>query len=251
MLAVISDLHLERPQEPAALAFSALLDELSTRQCTGLYILGDLFEAWVGDDEDSEIAEWTRAQLRRVVAAGVRVELIVGNRDFLIGSGFAAQTGVRVVAEPLQLQVGGRRLGMVHGDTLCTEDHAYLKLRQQLRDPAWQAAFLAQPLAARRAFAAKAREASRMHTASAAQSIMDATADGVLSCMQSIGCELLIHGHTHRPALHAGAAPRIVTGDWHAARSVLWLDQASGLCLEAHGQHCRANLADLLGARLA
>jgi len=224
----ISDLHLDAERPQITDLFERFLRE-EARSAQSLYILGDLFESWVGDDDDSDTALRVQAALRELVDAGVDVAFLHGNRDFLVGKDFSERTGVRLLDDPTLIELAGERTLLMHGDTLCLGDVAYQKIRRQLRDPAWQAAFLAQPLAARRAFAAQAREQSRAHTSSMSMEIMDVTPAAVIDAMTAHGVRRLIHGHTHRPARHRlelpqGSGERIVLGDWYEQGSVLRVD---------------------------
>lgn len=228
----VSDLHLDAARPACTELFLRFLREEAVA-AEALYILGDLFEAWVGDDADEALADAVRGALRALTAAGVPVSLMRGNRDFLLGPRFASDTGVRLLADPAVVWLHGQPTLLMHGDLLCTDDLAYQAFRRQVRDPDWQAQFLAQPLAARRAFAAQARAASQQHQAGLAQAletITDVNAETVASTMRQYGIFRLIHGHTHRPAIHSldvdgRSAQRIVLGDWY--------DQGS--CLRLHG----------------
>ena len=188
-----------------------------------LYLLGDVFEAYVGDDDDSPLLAAVLACLRRLSDADIAVGFAHGNRDFLVGAGFAAGSGARLMEDVETIGLAGRRVALLHGDTLCSDDLAYQTVRRQLRDPAWQAHFLAQGLDARRAFAAQARAQSAEHTAMAAAQIMDVNGGAVADLLARTGADWIIHGHTHRPAVHdLGAGKRrIVLGDWPRAAS--WL----------------------------
>jgi UDP-2,3-diacylglucosamine hydrolase len=231
----VSDLHLDAAR-PAitALFLDFLRDEAA--HSDALYILGDLFEAWVGDDVEGEPAATVRAALRALVDAGVPVYLMRGNRDFLVGQRFAADTGARLLPDPAVVPLYGEPTLLMHGDLLCTGDTAYQAFRAQVRDPRWQAQFLAQSLPAREAFAAKARAASQEHfrqigqkdvgAGGAMDAITDVAPDAVAATLARYGVRRLIHGHTHRPALHAldaqgRHAQRIVLGDWYTQGSVL------------------------------
>jgi UDP-2,3-diacylglucosamine hydrolase len=193
-----------------------------------LYLLGDVFEAYIGDDDDAPLVRAVAAALRRLADAGVELAFMHGNRDFLVGSGFADRCGARLLGDVEVIEFAGRRTALLHGDTLCTDDVQYQAVRQQLRDPAWQAHFLAQPLAARRAFAAQARAESAAHTATAAAEIMDVNADAVAAVLAGTGADWIVHGHTHRPAVHdlGGGRRRIVLGDWPRVASWLRVDES-------------------------
>ena len=232
----VSDLHLDAARPGITRLF---LDFLAgeARSAEALYVLGDLFEAWVGDDDPGEPGASVCAALKSVADSGVPVFLMRGNRDFLYGQRMAERCGATLLPDPCVVDLHGVPTLLMHGDLLCTEDTAYQAFRRQVRDPAWQANFLAQPLAARQAFAAQARAASREHQQGASESIMDVTPAAVAETMARFGVSRLIHGHTHRPAMHAllvdeRPAQRIVLGDWYDQGSVLRLD-GDGLSLDA------------------
>jgi UDP-2,3-diacylglucosamine hydrolase len=237
----VSDLHLD-PARPAITALFLHFLRTEAVDADALYILGDLFEAWVGDDVGGEPAQSVRAALKALSASGVPVYFQRGNRDFLAGARFAADTGARLLPDPAVVNLYGEPTLLMHGDLLCTGDTAYQAFRAQVRAPAWQAQFLAQPLAAREAFAAKARAASKEHqkdvgSGGAMDAITDVDADAVAQTLARYGVRRLIHGHTHRPAMHAldaggRHARRIVLGDWYEQGSVLRVD-ADGIELAA------------------
>lgn len=239
----ISDLHLDasRPAVTAqALAFLAG----PARSADALYILGDLFEAWIGDDASNQTADAVATALRALADAGVPVYFIHGNRDFLLGADYARRAGMRLLPEPSVIDLYGRPAVIEHGDLLCTEDTAYLAFRAQSRDPAFVARFLAQDQAERQAFADRARAASAASQAAMKDSdsysfetITDATEAAIVQRLEQFGCPLLIHGHTHRPGIHTHAVgdhagTRVVLGDWYEQGSVLEVD-ADGLVLHA------------------
>jgi UDP-2,3-diacylglucosamine hydrolase len=191
-----------------------------------LYILGDLVEAWIGDDDDAPLPQRIAHATRAVCEAGVPVYFMVGNRDFLLGETFAARAGMRLVEDGTVHDLYGTPTLLMHGDLLCTDDVAYQQLRRQLRSAEWKAQVLAMPLDARRALAAKARAESRSYTSGADEMLMDVNADAVAQAMRNAGVTRLIHGHTHRPAIHrfeldGRPAERIVLGDWYEQGSVL------------------------------
>jgi UDP-2,3-diacylglucosamine hydrolase len=229
----VSDLHLDAARPRITGLFLHFLRDEAVH-AEALYILGDLFEAWVGDDAQGEPAASVRTALRELTARGVPVYFQRGNRDFLAGSRFAADTGATLLPDPAVVMLYGEPTLLMHGDLLCTGDTAYQAFRAQVRAPAWQAQFLAQPLAAREAFAAKARAASREHqkdvgSGGAMDAITDVEPETVASTLARYGVRRLIHGHTHRPAIHAldaggRAARRIVLGDWYEQGSVLRVD---------------------------
>lgn len=237
----ISDLHLDASRPAVTELFGRFLHD-EARGADALYILGDLFEAWVGDDDSSEVGAYVAAHLREIADAGVPVYFIRGNRDFLVGTEYAQRSGFRILPDPAVAVLYGKPTLLMHGDLLCTEDVAYQQFRAQTRNPAWQAQFLAQPLAARLAFAAQARAASmarqkEMKGDDRAQfeTITDVTPATVEATFARYGIDTLVHGHTHRPAIHdlnvdGRARQRIVLGDWYEQGSVLRVD-AQGMKL--------------------
>jgi UDP-2,3-diacylglucosamine hydrolase len=196
------------------------------RGADALYILGDLFESWIGDDDDAPLANRVAQALHALRTSGVPIHFMHGNRDFLLGADYAERAGMTLLTDPAVIELVGERTLLMHGDTLCTDDVEYQKFRVLVRDPLWQAQFLAKPLAERRAFAAQARGESRKQTAMKAAEIMDVNQAAVESALRAHGVHRLIHGHTHRPATHrldldGTAAERIVLGDWYEQSSVL------------------------------
>jgi UDP-2,3-diacylglucosamine hydrolase len=221
----ISDLHLDLERPEVIDLLVRFLDERAV-DADALYILGDLFEYWIGDDDIRDGLLPTIEALRRVSDAGVPLSFMAGNRDFLIGSGFAERTGCRLLEDPTRVELYGVPTLLMHGDSLCTDDVAYQALRKQLRDPAWQAGFLTLPVEQRRAQAEALRRKSREATRGKAMEIMDVNAEEVDAAFRKHGVRRIIHGHTHRPAAHAlevdgEAARRIVLGDWYTQGSVL------------------------------
>lgn len=225
----ISDLHLDPSRPQITALFENYLASDEVRRADALYILGDLVEAWIGDDDDAELPQRIAAATRAVRDAGVPVYFMVGNRDFLLGKAFAQRAGMTLLEDGTVHDIHGRSALLMHGDVLCTDDIAYQAVRQQVRNPKWQKQILSMPLEARRAFAANAREDSKAHTGSTLENIMDVNDGAVAETMRQAGVTRLIHGHTHRPAVHAfdldgKAAERIVLGDWYEQGSVLRVD---------------------------
>ena len=225
----IADLHLDASRPHIIALFERYLASDEVRHSDALYILGDLVEAWIGDDDDAELPQRIASATRAVRDAGVPVYFMVGNRDFLLGEAFAARAGFTLLEDGTVHDIAGRHTLLMHGDILCTDDVAYQAIRAQVRTPQWQAQILAMPLQARRAFAAKARADSKAHTGSTMESIMDVNAQAVAAAMRNANVTRLIHGHTHRPAVHAfeldtKPAERIVLGDWYEHGSVLRVD---------------------------
>ena len=232
----ISDLHLSEERPHITAAFLAFLDG-EARQAGQLYLLGDLFDAWIGDDDDRPLAETVAVALARLSAAGVAVFFQHGNRDFLLGERYAHRCGMMLLPELALIKLGETSCLLAHGDQFCTRDQAYQAFRAQVRDPAWQAAFLARSLQERKAIAADLRARSREANSLKAQDIMDVTPAVVLDHMQQQGASLLIHGHTHRPARHAlqlpaGLGERCVLGDWDTHYWQACWSPATGLQLD-------------------
>jgi len=223
----ISDLHLDESRPQLVDAFEELL-ATQAKNVDALYILGDLFESHIGDDDDAALNARVARATRTLRDAGVPVFFMHGNRDFLLGPDYAARAGMTLLEDPAVIELAGERVLLMHGDTLCTDDVEYLKFRTLVRNPNWQRAFLAKPLAERRAFAAQARGESRRHTANAKPEIMDVNQIAVEAALRTHGVRRLIHGHTHRPATHrfdvdGMKAERIVLGDWYEQASSLTL----------------------------
>ena len=234
---LISDLHLDAERPAITELFGRFLED-EARGSDALYILGDLFEAWVGDDDPSEVGAFVADRLAALDRAGTPSYFIRGNRDFLLGDAYARKARMRILPDPAVVVIEGEPVVLMHGDTLCTDDVAYQAFRTQTRDPRWQAQFLAQPLAARLAFAQQARAASRAHQSGLKQEgLMEAITDvapaTVDATMARFGIPRLVHGHTHRPKVHDERhGTRIVLGDWYDQGSVLRVD-ANGATLSA------------------
>jgi UDP-2,3-diacylglucosamine hydrolase len=222
----IADLHLDDSRPQITVLFEHDLAGDEVRSADALYILGDLVEAWIGDDDDAELPRRIANATHAVRDAGVPVYFMVGNRDFLLGADYARRAGFELLDDGTVHTLYGRPTLLMHGDVLCTDDLAYQTVRKQVRTPEWKAHILSMPLEARRAFAAKARADSKAHTGNTMESIMDVNADAVAGTMRQAGVTRLIHGHTHRPAIHrfdldGQPAERIVLGDWYEQGSVL------------------------------
>lgn len=211
----ISDLHLQAAQPAITAAFHDFM-ERHARHAPQLYLLGDLFEFWVGDDDlDQPFNQQIIAALRSVSDAGTAIYWIAGNRDFLVGKDFAAAAGVTLLPELYITEIGGQQLVLVHGDAQCTEDVKYMEFRAMVRQPAYQQQFLALPLAQRKAIIAGMRDNSRKDQGMKSDEIMDVTPQAIADVFAQTGIEVMIHGHTHRPALHTvGATRRYVLPDW-------------------------------------
>lgn len=227
----IADLHLCQ-EEPAITAGFLHFLQREAPHCDALYILGDLFEAWIGDDDPNPLHQQIARALR---ALPVPVCFIHGNRDFLIGRRFAQACGMTLLPEEQVLTLYGHRLLIMHGDTLCTDDAGYLRFRAKVHNPWIQRLFLALPLWIRKRIAARMRADSKQANQHKSQTIMDVNQDAVAAAMLRQQVPLLIHGHTHRPAIHTlslkgETAQRAVLGAWHSRGSMIQLD-ASGIQL--------------------
>ena len=221
----ISDLHLD-PARPHIVDLFTRFVAGEARQAEALYILGDLFESWIGDDDDSPLARQVAQSLLALKQSHVPVFFMHGNRDFLLGQAYAQRAGMTLLSDPAVVEFDGERTLLIHGDTLCTDDIAYQEFRAVVRNPDWQNQFRARSLSERHAFAAQARAESVKHTAGAKPEIIDVNQGAVVAAMRKHGVRTLIHGHTHRPATHrfdldGQAAERIVLGDWYEQSSVL------------------------------
>lgn len=217
-LLFIADLHLDAAAPTTLELFRSFCRE-EARAAEALYILGDLFEAWIGDDADDPAATTARNALAQLSAHGTRILLLQGNRDFLLGESFMASCGGRLLPEPAVIEWHGQRIALCHGDSLCTADADYQALRNRLRSPEVKAALLAQPRSEREALARQAREASRQAGANKPDAITDVTQEAVDAMLDALDAEIMIHGHTHRPADHHwqhGSRPRrrLVVGAW-------------------------------------
>lgn len=228
----ISDLHLEAERPDITRAFLHFL-HTRARQAEALYILGDFFEAWIGDDGMDEFQHSIARALREVADGGTRLYLMHGNRDFLIGKAFCREAGCTLLHDPSVIALNGEKVLLMHGDSLCTLDVGYMKLRRWLRNPLSLFILRNLPLAKRHQLARTLRKESRAQTRMKASEIIDVTPEEVLRIMRRHGVRTLIHGHTHRPANHelqldGQPARRIVLGDWDRQGWALQAD-ASGL----------------------
>lgn len=239
MIYLISDLHLTDSDAALNHRFEVFTERL--RPNDDLYILGDLFEYWLGDDAVAFLGHsTTRQRLANLSANGVGLYFLSGNRDFLVGANFLAECGMKKLDPEHILQVGERRLLLMHGDSLCTDDIAHQKFRAMVLDPVWQDMFLSKTIDERDAMARLARYRSNDGKTTKSAEIMDVTATAVNDVMEQHSVTLLIHGHTHRPAVHqlkdSGATRhRVVLGDWDTAESVITLSEER-LTLRFRGQ---------------
>lgn len=230
MILLISDLHLEEERPDITRAF---LHFLATRACQAeaLYILGDFFEVWIGDDAITPFQQSIADALRALSERGTRIYLMHGNRDFMLGKGFCRAAGCTLLGDPSVVELGGQRVLLMHGDSLCTRDEGYMRLRRLLRNPLSLFILRHLPLSTRRKLARKLRNESRAQTRIKASDIIDVTPELIPRVLAEHGVRTLIHGHTHRPATHelevdGRPARRIVLGDWDQQGWALQVDES-------------------------
>lgn len=226
----ISDLHLREDTPTITATFLDFLAEQASK-ADALYILGDLFEAWVGDDDRTELSDSVARALRQLSDAGTGIFFMHGNRDFLLGNKYAERCGARLLDDPCVIDCHGHRVALMHGDSLCTRDTEYMRFREQVRSPEWQQGFLSRSLVERYMIAQQVREQSQAANSDKTSDIMDVTYSEVIRMLHELDVTMLIHGHTHRPAVHTirleqpirggYTATRIVLGDWHSRGWVL------------------------------
>jgi UDP-2,3-diacylglucosamine hydrolase len=225
----ISDLHIDASRPAIIEQFLSFL-AAEARDAEALYILGDLFESWIGDDAADTAQSAAIAGLHSLTTAGVPCFVMHGNRDFLLAKQFCLMSGAQLLPDPVLVTLYGEPILVMHGDALCTDDHAYQRLRATVREADWQRQFLALSVADRRALAGAARAGSQAHTAAMEYAITDVNAGSVAAALRGAGTATLLHGHTHRPAIHAlqvdgRACTRIVLGDWYDQGSLLRWDR--------------------------
>lgn len=225
MILFIADLHL-CSEEPAITAGFLRFLAGTAREAQALYILGDLFEAWIGDDDPEPLHGEIALAIKDLVDAGVPCYFIHGNRDFLLGKRFARKSGMTLLPEEKILDLYGRKILILHGDTLCTDDHGYQAFRQKVHNPVIQRLFLALPLFIRKRIAARMRVGSKAANSSKSMTIMDVNPQAVINTLTRHQVQWMIHGHTHRPEIHpltANGKPafRCVLGAWHTHGSMI------------------------------
>ena len=221
----ISDLHLDDSRPGIVAQFERFLAQVA-RGADGLYILGDLFEYWIGDDGAGMPLPARVITALQDAAGDTPVKFMHGNRDFLVAERFSQATGVALLADPTVVDLYGTRTLLMHGDTLCTGDVAYQKFRAQVHDPAWQSAVLAKPIADRVALAEQLRLMSEGAKNGKTMAIMDVADEAVEKAFEASGCDVMIHGHTHRPGRHVhrvGGRDRVrwVLNDWYRSPGYL------------------------------
>lgn len=221
----ISDLHLHASQ-PSLTNQVIEFFRTDARTADSLYILGDLFEFWIGDDDPDPAYSIIQDELRALTDSGVKCFVMHGNRDFLIGRQFERRTGCKLIADCTITELYGEQVLLLHGDVLCTDDRSYQRLRRVVRNPLVQLVFRCLSLKRRERIAARIRAGSMQHTSKATSMIMDVNSNAVENMFKRYNAKTMIHGHTHREAIHSHPInsvdyTRIVLGDWHARGSVL------------------------------
>jgi len=224
-LLFVSDVHLDAETPEATEQFLEFLRSHAAG-AEALYVLGDLFEAWIGDDDPDADKARVCAALRSLTASGVACFIQHGNRDFLLGAAFCAHTGCQLLPDPVVVEIHAERVLLTHGDALCVDDRAYQELRSVVRSPTWQQRFLSLPVADRARLAGALRAGSRAHVARSVPYVMDVNAEAVRAAFRATGTLRIIHGHTHRPGVHTTTldgkpAHRIVLGAWYEQGSYL------------------------------
>ena len=220
----ISDIHLSENNPHLTNAFKTFLNE-SKESCTHLFILGDLFEIWIGDDDDSSFNQEIKKILTDFTSNGPKTFFMHGNRDFLVGEAFGKETGITILPDPYALEINNQKVILSHGDFLCTDDKDYIDFRNQVRDKDWQNNFLEKPLDERKQIAATLRADSKEATSKKSNEITDVNNQSVEDFINEHQPDLFIHGHTHRPNIHdVGSSNRIVLGDWGDYGWVLNID---------------------------
>lgn len=223
----ISDLHLDESRSDCTACLTRFLKG-PARQADRLFILGDLFEAWIGDDVITEMSKLVAAALSDCADHGTQISFLAGNRDFLLGQHYASSAGMQLLQEPVRIMHDELEMTLLHGDQLCTDDIEYQRFRRLVRTDVWQSEFLSKPISERLEFASEARLASQKHTGEMASEIMDVNQQAVIQFMNDHKTDFVIHGHTHRPDIHQFdlnhfSATRIVLGDWYEQGSVLMI----------------------------
>ncbi len=230
-LGFISDLHLSETDTSLTNAFVDFLKSHSSN-LDQLYILGDLYEVWIGDDDSSSLITSTKDALSKASKAGLEIFFIHGNRDFLLDSSFAESTGISLLPDPFFLDYFGKKIALSHGDMFCVDDTEYQTFKKQVRSPKWKTEFLNKSLDERKSIASSMRDASKKNSSQKDFMIMDVNINEVASFFDKHGIDLLIHGHTHKPNIHEldgknSKLKRVVLGDWDKTGWCFYLDSTS------------------------
>lgn len=228
----ISDLHLD-PSQPKIIDYFFYFLEHIASGADALYILGDFFEAYIGDDSDNAFLQSIKKALRKATDAGLAIYLMHGNRDFLIGKTFEHETGVSLMSDPICITLYDNQYLLMHGDNLCTDDKKYQRFRKIVRHPFIKKCFLKLPLSFRKKIAGELREESMKHNEMKTAEIMDVNENSVLNMLEKYRVNTLIHGHTHKPAIHfiSTDKQRIVLSAWHEGGHYLEISRENGLRL--------------------
>lgn len=216
----ISDLHIESEDSVIMRSLLAVLEEHGPGS-DAIYILGDLFEVWVGDDDETPAAEIVAQALSKLAEQGTRIYLMHGNRDFLLGDDYARRCGGVLLDEPTVIDCYGQKIALLHGDSLCTRDTAYMAYREQVRTAEWQQEFLARPLLERHMVAQQLRQKSQEANTYKTSEIMDVTPQEVVNLLEELQVNMMVHGHTHRPGIHTIRLQEPIAGQQDATRIVL------------------------------
>lgn len=226
----VSDIHISEKNPEIGEQFIDFLEK-QARQSEALYILGDLFDYWLGDDDPNPEYKKIKSALTQYTNKEIPTYFMHGNRDFLIGGSFANETGIKIISDPSIIELYGEKILISHGDMFCVDDIAYQSGRKLTRSPNWQKMILAKSLKERKAFAYKAREKSSKHIQEANEILMDVNQGEINKTFKKYGLNQIIHGHTHKPAIHNSVIKgesykRIVLGDWYEQGSILKWDQS-------------------------
>tara|TARA_B100001123_G_scaffold173630_1_gene199472 strand:- start:275 stop:1006 length:732 start_codon:yes stop_codon:yes gene_type:complete len=223
----ISDLHLDESRPHTTALFQSFIEKLKENDPkTELYILGDLFESWIGDDYENELHNEMKATLKSLTGSGIKVFFLYGNRDFLIGEEFLSETGVELLIDPFLLRSNGKTILLTHGDQMCTDDVEYQTFRSIVRNPDWQKDFLNFPISKRLKIAGETKDASKQSKQEKSMEIMDVNEEEVLRVFKQHQVNTMIHGHTHRPMKHelkidGSLCYRYVLGDWNKTSAMV------------------------------
>ena len=223
----VSDIHLSNENKALSDAFINFLNEIKG-SCSQLFILGDLFEIWIGDDDDSEYINTIKSELLKFTNTGPDTFFMHGNRDFLIGEQFSKETGIKILPDPHQIKINTKKVLLSHGDALCIDDVDYINFRNQVRDKSWQTDFLSKYADERRNIASKIKNESNIASQKKSMDITDVNEGAIQELINKHSADFLIHGHTHRPNIHENqSSKRIVLGDWDDFGWYFWMDEDS------------------------
>ena len=237
----ISDIHISDDYPEIYQQFLDFIKNLD-HNTNALYILGDLFEYWIGDDDPNPIFKKIQTELKDLSKINVSVFFMHGNRDFLVGDEFAEKSHIKILSDPSIIELYGEQILISHGDMCCVDDEEYQLFRKQTRDPRWQKMILGKPLEYRRNFAQIAREKSLEHTQLENEEIMDVNEDEVKKILDKFNLSTIIHGHTHRPFIHNTISNevnyrRIVLGDWYEQGSILEWSESGPKLIKLNRNH--------------